>query len=98
MLAPVALEGPPDDHAPLPRLRHAQDTCRQPAEHDNAASDDAGGVRAGTVERRPDELRSDGVRGDLPRSGDDVAARDRPGVDVQPVLTRVAADEAFRER
>jgi hypothetical protein len=99
VLSALGSEGPAQNDAVLAGAGNAADLGGEPAEHDDAATDDAGRIRAGAVERRPDELFSDGVLARHPDTGDDPVAQ-RAGVDVQAVVLRprVPADEAVRER
>ncbi len=78
-------------------MRQVLHLRRQSAEHRHPPLPAVDGIRAGTVQRRPDELGRDVVRVRRPRRGYGIAAFDRSRVDPQPVASSPAADEALGE-
>src|SRR5207247_3973090 len=99
-LAAVFAERPADDDASLPHFRDALDVRSQPPQERVAAPDRLARVRAGAVERRPDELRTAEVGRRHPRCRDKIGVAYRPREDSQAVAFGAIspADEAVRKR
>ena len=97
-LAPVLVERPGGDDAPLSLLGQPVDPRRDPRQQRLAAALASQGERARAVDRGPHDLGADVLRD--PRRGDEavVAPRHAPGVDLEAVpLGAGAADEALVE-
>jgi hypothetical protein len=94
-----AAEPPTGDDATLTGFGNADHFRRHPTEEQNAALRQAVGIGARAIESAPDELGRLRVRPRHPRRGDEIAAGDGPGVDMEAVIRPAShpAHEAVRE-